>query len=116
MADAIVVNFPKYAKIPKRDPITHHSIPEPEPATIDRTNWEYVTIPEADIFQKPFQGIGLNGYKFERGQRYFVAPDVAAELRRLLEVAARADRRIFESHPDVGKLPYGQNGGTFIRQ
>lgn len=100
MAEAIVVNFQKYAKVPKRDPVTHHAIPEPEPEKPDRSDWEYVTIPEKDMYNKPFQGIGLNGYKFERGKRYFVAPEVATELRRILDVAQRADIRILQSHPD----------------
>jgi hypothetical protein len=122
MEDAIVVNFPKFAKIPKRDPISHQPIPEPEPVGgVDRSNWEYISIPETDIFDKPFQGCGLNGYKFERGKRYFVAPEVAAEINRLLQVSQKADLRILQSHPDVRAVNDQQRGGqqaggsTFVR-
>lgn len=100
MAEAIVVNFPKFPKIPKRDPITHHPIPEEE-GVVDRTNWQYVEIPDVDIFDKPFQGLSINGYKFERGNKYFVAPEVAQEIARIIKVNEKADRRILQSHPDV---------------
>ena len=112
MADAIVVNFPHYAPVPKRDPVSHHPIPEPEPKEVDRSKWEYFTVPEADLFDKPFQGLGLNGYKFERGKTYFVAPEVAAELRQRLAINQRADLRILQSHPDVKAVQDQQRGGT----
>ena len=121
MSEAIVVNFPKYARIPKKDPVSHHAIPEPDPVEIDRSQWEYVSIPERDLFDKPFQGVGLNGYKFERGKRYFVAPEVAAEVLRLVAVANRADMRILQSHPDVRAIDDQQRSGsqaggsTFVR-
>lgn len=121
MSEAIVVNFQKYAKIPKVDPITHHRIPEPAPEKIDRSNWEYVTIPEVDVFDKPFQGLSLNGYKFERGKTYFVEPDVAKEVRRIIAMAEKADRRILQSTPDVRAVSDQQReghqagGSTFVR-
>lgn len=110
--EAIVVNFQKYAAIPKVDPITHHRIPEPTPKEVDRSNWEYITIPEFDLFDKPFQGASLNGYKFERGKTYFVEPEVAKEVRRILAVAQKADMRILQSHPDVKAVADQQRGGT----
>lgn len=112
MSDAIVVNFPKYSAIPKVDPVTHHRIPEPAPKEVDRSKWEYFTVPEVDLFDKPFQGLGLNGYKFERGQTYFVEPEVASELRRILAVVQKADLRILQSHPDVRAVSDQQRGGT----
>lgn len=111
--DAIVVNFPKYAAIPKVDPITHHRIPEPQ-GEVDRSNWEYVTIPTVDIFDKPFQGASLNGYKFERGKTYFVEPEVAAEVRRILAMAQKADMRILQSAPDVRAVNDQQREGTQV--
>jgi hypothetical protein len=121
MKDAIVVNFQKYAEIPKVDPISHHRIPEPAPKEVDRSNWEYVSIPEIDIFDKPFQGCSLNGYKFERGKTYFVEPDVAKEINRILKMAEKADLRILQSHPDVKAVNDQQRSGqqaggsTFVR-
>jgi hypothetical protein len=112
MADAIVVNFQKYSAIPKVDPITHHRIPEPPEKDIDRSNWEYITIPETDIFDKPLQGVSLNGYKFERGKRYFAAPDVVKEVQRILAMGQKADMRILQSHPDVRAVNDQQRSGT----
>ena len=119
--DAIVVNFPKYAQIPKRDPIRTSRFPNRNPPAADRSKWEYISIPETDIFDKPFQGCGLNGYKFERGKRYFVAPEVATEINRILQMAQKADLRILQSHPDVKAVNDQQRAGqaaggsTFVR-
>ena len=122
MSDAIVVNFQKYAQVPKVDPVSHHRIPEPPSVKeVDRSNWEYITIPETDIFDKPLQGVSLNGYKFERGKTYFTEPEVAKEVRRILAVGQKADMRILQSHPDVKAVSDQQRGGnqaggsTFVR-
>lgn len=121
MKDAIVVNFQKYGELPKVDPITHHRIPLPPAKEVDRSNWEYITIPETDIFDKPFQGCSLNGYKFERGKTYFVEPEVGAEIRRILAMSQKADMRILQSHPDVKAVSDQQRSGqqaggsTFVR-
>ena len=121
MSDAIVVNFQKYAAIPKVDPVTHHRIPEPAPKEVDRSNWEYVSIPEYDIFDKPLQGVSLNGYKFERGKTYFTEPEVAKEVRRIIAMGQRADLRILQSHPDTKAVNDQQRSGqqaggsTFVR-
>ena len=122
MSDAIVVNFQKYAEIPKVDPVTHHRIPEVAPKEVDRSKWEYITIPESDIFDKPLQSVSLNGYKFERGKTYFVEPPVAKEVNRILAMGQKADLRILQSHPDVKAVSDQQRGGqqaggsTFVRQ
>jgi hypothetical protein len=121
MSEAIVVNFQKYAQVPKVDPVTHHRIPEPAPKEVDRSKWEYVMIPETDIFDKPLQGVSLNGYKFERGKTYFVEPDVATEVRRILKTGEKADLRILQSHPDLKAINDQQRSGqqaggsTFVR-
>lgn len=66
----------------------------------DRSAWEYVTLPESDIFDKPHQGAAINQQRFFRGKTYFMPPDWAAELRRILEVMQKADIRILQSTPD----------------
>jgi hypothetical protein len=88
------------------------------PVTQDKSKWEWVTFPEVDVFDKPHQAASINDLKFERGNRYFVPPEVADELRRIIKTAEKADRRILQGSPDVKSIqesPSGNQGVTFIR-
>lgn len=67
----------------------------------DRSNWEYVSIPEYDIFDKPHQGAAINLQRFTRGKTYFMPPDWAGELRSILAKMNKADIRILQSSPDL---------------
>lgn len=89
----------------------------------DKGKWEWVVFPEVDIFDKPHQPASLNGFKFERGSRYFCPPDVAAELRRLIATALKADMRLMQSTPDLKAVTQqrentttpGAGNSTFVR-
>jgi len=115
-SQAITVDFERYPKVPQRDPVTHHPIPEPRPENVDRSTYEYVTVPERDIFDKRSQGAAINGVKFEAGQTYFLPADFAATLREILARGQRADIRILQSTPDVKAVTDGAgnaNGAVF---
>ena len=83
----------------------------------DTKNWEYVTCPNADLFEKNWQGASINQFKFEGGKTYFMPPDFATELRRIIATNQRADLRILQSHPDVKSvaLSQGSSGAQFSR-
>ena len=83
----------------------------------DTKDWEYVTCPSADLFEKNWQGASINQYKFEGGKTYFMPPAFAAELRRIIATNQRADLRILQSHPDVKSvaLSQGSSGSQFSR-
>src|SRR5208282_2365070 len=51
----------------------------------DETNWEWVEIPETDLFDKPYGYIGLNTETYGPG-KHFVDPDIASELKRIIEL------------------------------
>lgn len=106
---AEVLDFmPRYAKRPERDKDTHNPIPEPNPDVIDRSEYEYVSIPLKDVFDKKHQGASVNGIKLEAGVTYFMPPEFAAEARRILDVGQKADLRILQATPDVrGYNPSG---------
>lgn len=84
----------------------------------DRGKWEWVPFPDVDIFDKPHQPVSINGIKFERGNRYFMPPDWATELRKLLATGHRADMRLMQSTPDVrsvNQAPSQNPQTTFVR-
>lgn len=83
----------------------------------DKSDWQYVEVPEADMFDKPHQGAEINGLRFSRGNTYFMPPLYASELKRILTTMDRADRRIMQSTPDVRSINQapGTSQSTFIR-
>lgn len=81
----------------------------------DTSNWEYVSLPEKDLFDKPFQGAAINDYRFEHGKTYFMPPDWAAELRRILAAAQKADIRLMQSTPDVKSVKEAYPSAQFFR-
>jgi len=46
----------------------------------------YVSIPEYDKLGHPHQGAAINSDRYDRGQTYYVSPDLGDELERILEV------------------------------
>jgi len=66
-------------------------------------NWEYVDIPETDLFDQPFGYISINLEQYGPG-RHFVDPDVAGELRRILKVRTQSDLRIYRPTADKKML------------
>lgn len=85
------------------------------PVEQDKGKWEWVVFPEVDIFDKPHQAASLNGFKFERGHRYFCPPDVAGELRRLIATALKADMRLMQATPDIKSVRETNSEATFVR-
>lgn len=88
----------------------------------DKSKFEFVTIPAEDIFNKPHQGVAINGVKLERGHTYSVGPTYAREIRERLAISQKADLRILQSHPDVKAVNDQQRSGsssggsTFVRE
>jgi|SRR5208283_2557452 len=66
-------------------------------------NWEYVDIPDTDLFDQPFGYISINLEQYGPG-RHFVDPDVAGELRRILKVRTQSDLRIYRPTADKKML------------
>ena len=83
----------------------------------DTKNWEYVTCPSADLFEKNWQGASINQFKFVGGKTYFMPPDFANELRRIIATNQKADLRILQSHPDVKSIniSQGSSSASFTR-
>jgi hypothetical protein len=69
-------------------------------ANADKAQWEWVEIPDHDLFGEPHTGVSVNFDKFEPG-RYFVSPEMASEIRRLLENRQRGDIRVLQPRQDV---------------
>lgn len=47
---------------------------------------EYIKVPEFDKLGNTHPGAGINKDKYEAGKTYYVSPDHAQELRRILDV------------------------------
>jgi hypothetical protein len=69
----------------------------------DEANWEYVDIPETDLFDQPFGYITINLEQYGPGKHY-VDPDVAGELRRILKVRMQSDLRVYRPSQDKKML------------
>jgi hypothetical protein len=70
---------------------------------VDKSNWEYVEVPETDIFDKPFDGVSINFIPYNSG-KHFVEPEIAGEIRRLLSARMKADMRILRPTTDKKAL------------
>jgi hypothetical protein len=69
-------------------------------ANADQSLWEWVEVPDYDIFGEPHTGVSVNFDKFAPG-RYFVSPEMASEIKRLLENRQRGDIRVLQPRQDV---------------
>lgn len=77
----------------------------------DQNNWEWVEIPATDIFDQRHCGVSINFQHYGpeldadnnhtgKPGRYFVNPEVAGEIRRLLSNKMRGDIRILQPKRD----------------
>jgi hypothetical protein len=66
----------------------------------DKKNWEWVEIPDTDLFGEPHTGVSVNFEQFLPG-RYFVSPEMAGEVKRLLANRMRGDIRVLQPRQDV---------------
>lgn len=55
-----------------------------DPFATPKDKWQYITIPEKDIYDHPFGSLAINEHVFEAGMKHFVPPDIAKELQRLI--------------------------------
>jgi len=69
----------------------------------DETNWEWVEIPETDLFDKPYGYIGLNTETYGPG-KHFVDPDIASELKRIIRARHLSDQRVYRPTKDQKTL------------
>ena len=69
-------------------------------ANEDKNNWEWVEIPDTDIFGEPHTGVSVNFESFLPG-KYFVSPEMAFEVKRLLANRMRGDIRVLQPRQDA---------------
>jgi len=62
--------------------------------TDENKEWEFVTIPKLDLYDRPRQTIWINAERFEPGQTYKVDPAHAFELRRIIKALELSDIRM----------------------
>jgi hypothetical protein len=68
-----------------------------------KQDWVYVTIPERDMFDMPFQGIGINRDHYGPGT-HLVPPGIAEEILTILARAQAQDMRILQPRKDMKAL------------
>ncbi len=69
-------------------------------ANEDKNNWQWVEIPDHDLFGEPHTGVSVNFEQFLPG-KYFVSPEMAGEVKRLLANRMRGDIRVLQPRQDV---------------
>jgi hypothetical protein len=94
-------------------------------AAKDRANWEWVTIPGTDLFGETHTGVSINFTQYlpakdEKGQftgeeqRYFVDPETAFEIRRLLKLRLDGDMRVLSPAPDKAMFNIMRKAGRGV--
>lgn len=81
----------------------------------DKSNWEWVEVPEEDLFGEPHTGVSINFEKFGPG-KHFVDPEKANEIRRLLNNRLRSDMRILQPAQDKKMQEIMERGGKIAAQ
>jgi len=73
----------------------------PKPQTPDPTkaDWEYVTIPEIDLYDQPHPSLWNNRKEFKPGT-HLVPPDLARSLKDRLSAFDESQRRIYRGTSD----------------
>jgi hypothetical protein len=66
----------------------------------DKANWEWVEIPDTDLFGEEHTGVSVNFEHFGPG-KYHVSPEMASEVKRLLANRLRGDMRVLQPKQDV---------------
>ena len=65
----------------------------------DTSKYEYVEVPETDLFGEEHTGVSINFRQFGPG-KHFVDPETAGEMRKLLEARLRGDMRVLQPNRD----------------
>src|SRR5262249_844673 len=66
----------------------------------DKSLWEWVEVPDEDLFGDVHTGISINFQHFGPG-RHFVNPEMAGEIRRLVKNRLRGDMRVLQPKQDA---------------
>lgn len=66
----------------------------------NQDKWEWVEIPDTDLFGEAHTGVSVNFEKFLPG-KYFVSPEMAFEVKRLLANRVRGDIRVLQPKQDA---------------
>ena len=69
----------------------------------NKVDWEYVTIPETDLYDEPHPSIWNNRTEFAPGTHH-LSPEMAADLKDRLKVFQESQRRILRGTPDKRTL------------
>lgn len=69
-------------------------------ANENKDNWEWVEVPDTDIFGEPHTGVSINFEHFDPG-KHFVSPEMAFEMKRLLANRMRGDIRVLQPKQDA---------------
>jgi hypothetical protein len=83
-----------------RDVTIAPSAAEVHKANADKSKWEWVEVPDNDIFGEEHTGVSINFEHFGPG-KYFVSPEMAFEIKRLLDNRMRGDIRVLQPNKDV---------------
>ena len=67
--------------------------------TIDKSNWEWVEVPERDLFDVPHTGVNLNLEHYGPG-KHLLDPQRATTIKELLRRRLEGDMRILRPTPD----------------
>ena len=78
---------------------------------VDKSSWEYVEIPEKDLLGQVHCDVTLNRDVFEAGQKYFVSPEVAGEVKRMLRAKEIEDIRLYRPDAHQKSLKEASRGG-----
>lgn len=65
----------------------------------DKANWEWVVVPEHDLFGKPHKGINHNFQQYAPG-RHFLDPVTAEQVRTSVDNGLRSEMRIMQPQTD----------------
>lgn len=73
--------------------------------------WEFVEVPETDLYDYKFEGFWINGTHFKPG-KHLLPPDWANEAKRILKVWEVGNRRMLRPTPHKTTLDEVQRGMT----
>ena len=66
----------------------------------DKSKFEWIEIPARDMYDHAYPTIRINAENFESGKRHFVPPEVAGELRRIMDRFEVDSRRLLLPTPN----------------
>ena len=69
-------------------------------ANENKDNWVWVEVPDTDLFGEAHTGVSINFNQFGPG-KYFVSPEMGAEITRLLANRQRGDIRVLQPRQDA---------------